>query len=117
MRNAPVIQSASNASTINLPAVPVNQAFYVSAQVIQGDSSAAGTVKLQASNDLAPAGQLATFTPTNWSDISGATATVTSGGTVLIPTTIICYQWIRAVWTVGTPGSTTITVEFNVQSI
>lgn len=115
MRNAPVVQTLPNTEDQNFPAIPTNQVYAVSVLATQGDSTAAGTVKLQASNDVPEAGQLATFSPTNWVDIADATATVTSGGAVLIPMTQICYQWIRVVWTASVDGTSNMTASINVQ--
>ncbi len=100
MRQAPftTLTAANNAST-NGPAIKVDQCFAVSVQAIS-TGTPTGTVKLQASNDPNPApASTSTFTPTNWSDISGATVNVTTTGAVLIPKTDLCYNFIRAVYT------------------
>ena len=118
MRNAPIIQSASNATSQNLPAIYAAQLFAISVLAIQGDSSAGGTVKLQASNDFSNSANLqGGFTPVNWIDIPNTSQSVTSGGAVLIPYTQICYQWVRVVWTKSDAGTSTITAEINVQGI
>lgn len=118
MRNAPIIQSAVNTSSQNLPAIYAAQLFGVSVLAIQGDGAAAGTVKLQASNDLGPAANLqGGFVPSHWVDIPNTSQSVTSGGAVLVPYTQICYQWIRVVWTYSSGASSTITAEINAQGV
>ena|SRR6185312_12094292 len=118
MRNAPIIQSHSNAATYNFPALYAAQWCGISVLAVQGDSTAVGTVKLQASNDFSPGANLSgDFVPSNWVDIPNTSQNVTSGGAVLIPYTQIAYQWVRVVWTEGTPGTSTITAEINVQSV
>jgi hypothetical protein len=117
MRNAPIVQTFSNVSTKSGPHIYAPFYFAVSVQATQGDSSAAGTVKLQASNDFSQAANIGNFQPTNWSDIPGATATVTAGATVLIPYTQLSYGWIRAVWTETTPGTSMITLNIAPQGL
>ena len=118
MRNAPIIQSAVNTSSQNLPAIYAAQLYGVSVLAVQGDASADGTVKLQASNDFAPAANLqGAFSPTNWIDVPNTSQSVSSGASVLIPFTQICYQWIRVVWTYSSGASSTITAEINVQGV
>jgi len=117
MRNAPIIQSHSNAATYSFPAIYVAQDYGISVLAVQGDTTAAGTVKLQASNDYVAGANTGSFSPTNWVDVANTSQTVASGATVLIPYTQICYQWVRVVWTETTPGTSTITAEINVQGI
>lgn len=121
MRNVNcVVLSANDTASHNGAAVDSNQLVSASFQAIFGDSSANGTVKIQASNDIYnarynyPEG---TFTPTNWVDIPSATATVTSGASVIITITNMCYRWIRVVYTRSSGGSTTIIVNMDALSI
>jgi hypothetical protein len=88
-----------------IPAISLVQA---SAQLVSSSGSNAGAVTLQASNDLPPAGTTVPFTPTNWSTVPNTSQTVAAGATVLIPTTLLAYQWIRLAW-VPTSGAGTIT--------
>ena len=117
MRNAPIIQIHSNAATYDFPAVYAAQLYGISVQAFQGDSTAAGTVKLQASNDYIAGANVGSFVPTNWIDIPNTSQTVTAGSAIIIPYLQICYQWVRVVWTETTPGTSTITAEINVQGI
>ena len=69
---------------------------------ITATTGASGTLKLQVSNDDTP-GQL----PVNFSDISGASVTVTGAGAFLIPKLDLCYEFVRLVYT--NTGTGTIT--------
>lgn len=105
------ILTASDAASATGSKVNMDDILYVSFQVVFGDASAAGTLKIQASNDECGSGnQPSSFVPTNWSDLSGVSVTATAGGVLLIPKTDVCYRWIRAVYTSTGAGSTTITV-------
>jgi hypothetical protein len=75
--------------------------FAGSVQVIS--TGAMGTLKLQASNDK--------NSPVNWSDISGASVSVTGSGAFLIPKLDLCYRYIRAIYT-NSSGSGDITANF-----
>ncbi len=80
-----------------------------------GDATAAGTVKIQASNDPVPNGAMRfQFTPTNWVDIPNASATITAGTSSLISLANIAYNWIRVVWTSTGTGAQTITTRADV---
>lgn len=100
--------------------VDTNQLIAVSFLGYFGDTSAAGTLKIQASNDPNPSGYLASidgFAPTNWADIPSATATVTAGASVLITLPQIVYRWLRVVYTSSGAGTTTISVAMNAITI
>jgi len=121
MRNVNcTILSATDTTSHNGAAVDSNQLVSASFQAVFGDASAAGTVLIQASNDEYnarynfPSG---TFTPTNWTAVPNATATVTGGASALITIAQMCYRWIRVVYTSASGGSTTITVNMNALSL
>lgn len=79
-----------------------------------------GTLKLQGSNDLgAKDGLQSTVSITNWSDISGASESVTAAGDVIFNIENAGYRWFRLVWTESSSGSpSTITsARFNVKGI
>lgn len=101
--NTQNIPSTSITPTFNGTAIATDQMLYISAQVITSSgSSPSATVKMQASNDIpstSPSGLPNQFVPTNWTDVSGATVTITTNGTLLIPKTEICYRWVRFVVT------------------
>lgn len=108
------VWQVSDASNATSSKIDTGQWLSASFQASFGaDGAAAGTLKVQASNDPCPYGnQAKNFTPTNWTDVSGATATVTAGGSVLIPLTTVNYRWLRLVWT-PTGGAGTLTVNAN----
>lgn len=78
--------------------------------------TAAGTLKLQASNDPVQVGTsgapLGITAPVNWSDIPAASAAISGTGTVLIPATQLSYSYIRATYT-STSGTGNITANVN----
>lgn len=103
--NYNIIQLQAGA-TITTAAIPALNLLYCSAQ-ITATSGAAGTLKLQASNDDFPSN---TTPPVNFSDIPSASVAVTGAGSFLIPIQNLCYQYVRLVYT--NTGAGTISVVF-----
>lgn len=92
----------------------VSQIINMTFQSYCSDTDAAGTVKIQASND--PVTNFAlrpNFTPTHWVDVPGKTATITAGSSTFISMDNIACAWIRVVFTQTAPGTGTITVLMN----
>ncbi len=89
--NYPAITAQVNTGTVNSAAIPAKFITSFTAQGVFTDNAAAGTLKAQGSNDVS--------SPTHWSDIALATVAVTAGGTVCIPVTVSCYEWIRVTYT------------------
>lgn len=114
MRQAIVqIMSAVDTGDITGAAFDVNQVVSASFVPICGDVTAAGTIKLQCSNDLI----LTTGAPTNWADIPNATSVVASGVAPAIVIGNMCFKYIRAVYTRSAGGSTTLMINMNSLSI
>jgi hypothetical protein len=99
-----IIYKANASLTVDSNAIDCSQIYAVSLQANFSSNTLEGNLVLQGSNDLT--------TPTNWSNIDSET--VTTGSVTLIPTTQICYQFIRAQW-VPTAGSGTVTININSQ--
>ena len=81
------------------------------------EATAAGTIQLQFSDD-APGGNAlpqSDFTPTNWMNVPGTTATATivagASGVVYTPVNFVA-QWYRIVFT-RTGGAGTFSVSYN----
>jgi len=89
----------SSAVTADGSAINVNQIVSASFQVYCAGADLAGTLKLQASNDCPKAGNLAPFTPTNWTDIPNASVTITAGSGGLITIANMCYYWVQVSYT------------------
>lgn len=107
--NVNVLSGAATGS-ITGAKIDSNQLMAASFQVVTGDVAVAGTVKIQASNDICnDQYQPDQFTPTNWSDIPSATSTVAAGVGPLITINQLSYRWMRVVFT-RTGGTTTINV-------
>lgn len=98
--------SATNTGTITSAAVVSRFVLAATAQAVFTDAAAAGTLKLQGSNDAT--------SPTHWNDIANATTTVVAGATATTPLLAanLCYQWIRVVWT-SSAGAGTVTVNLH----
>lgn len=112
------VLSAVDTSSQNGIQIDSNQLISASFTAYFGDAGANGTLKVQASNDPMSYGYLAQdFTVTNWVDIPNATATVTSGGNVVITVAQCCYRWMRVVYTRSSGGSSTINVNMDALSI
>ncbi len=118
MRNTQVkILSGVDSGNVTGAAFDVGQVVSASFTPVCGDATAAGTVKIQCSNDLVVNGNRATFVPTNWNDITNATSAITSGAGPAIVIGNMCFSYIRAVYTSSSGGSTTIVVNMNVLSM
>lgn len=111
-----IVLQADDSTSQNSAAIPADQLEYASFQAVFGDATAAGSVKLQASNDFDKSGGTMSFTPTHWNDIPSSSQSVASGATTLIPATILAYQFIRVVFTNSSGGSSTITVTMSARS-
>lgn len=109
----------NDVDTATVTGAAINSGQWVSAsfQSIFGDVTAAGTIKIQGSNDFSKAGTQMAFTPTNWNDIPNATATIASGVGPMILIPNMAFEWVRAVYTRTSGGSTTVIVQANALSI
>jgi hypothetical protein len=109
-----VVLSAVDTASQNGVQIDSNQLINASFQAVFGDSSAAGTFLIQASNDVAPlnysGSSSAQFVATNWTNIPNATATITAGGSAIISLSEMSYRWLRAVYTHSSGGSSTVKV-------
>lgn len=100
--NNVILRAADNASQ-NSAVIDANQLINASFQAIFDDAGPTGTFKIQASLDVSAVGN--PFTPTNWIDIAGASASITLGSAALISINNMSYRWLRAVWTRASGGA------------
>jgi len=107
--NCSILSAVDTASQTGA-AVEASQLVSMSAHAYFGDVTAAGTLKLQASNDPDAQGPVSTFVPTNWVDIPSASAAIAAGAPALITIANMSYRWVRAVYTRTGGGSSTINV-------
>ena len=117
--NSVVLSGADTASVDGNP-IDANQLISGSFQAVFGDATANGTLKIQASNDVAPIqytspNGVGVFTPSNWTDIG--TASVTLGASVIVSLAQMNYRWVRAVYTRTSGGSSTVVVSMNALSM
>lgn len=119
MRNVnTTVLSAIDTASANGSQIDANQLINPSFQIVFGDATAAGTFKIQASNDICnDRYQPATFTVTNWTDVPSATATIASGASAIITIQNQQFRWLRAVFTRSGGGSTTVTVNMNAAGV
>lgn len=110
MRNCnDIVLSAADNQTTNGDQIDSSQIINISFQPVLGDTQAAGTLKVQMSNDVYPDRyQPKDFTVVNWSDIPSATSTITAGVGVPIILTNVAYRWMRVVYTTSATGAQTI---------
>ena len=112
------VLSAVNTASQNGIVVDANQLVSGSFLAYFGDATATGTFKIQASNDPCPFGNTAAnFTPTHWADIPSASVAIAAGASQLILIPNMAFRWVRAVYTRGSGGSTTVNVNMNALSV
>ena len=101
MRNISAqVASGVTTASVNGIQIDANQLINPSFHFVFSEATAAGTVKIQASNDIFnDRYQASNFTVTNWVDIPSATATVTAGAPALISLSEVNYRWLRVVFT------------------
>lgn len=101
MRNVNVnVLSGVDRLNINGDQIDANQLISASFHVVFGDSTAAGNIKIQGSNDICnDRYQANAFTVTNWVNIPGQSSNVSSGAQALLTITQSAYRWLRAVYT------------------
>jgi hypothetical protein len=115
--NETVVSAVSVPSNSQSSEVDSSYMTNVSAQGIFS-GTAAGTLKLQTSNDKPKAPNLSTvtFTVTNWTDIPNASVSVSGSGSYLIPKTDLCNQYIRSAFVSTATGVQNITAVADVAS-
>lgn len=114
--NIKIFDAQANA-TVSSSAVDSSFMYGLSVIADFSDAAAAGTVKIQASNDFTDAGNLSMdFVPTVWVDIASASAAVAAGASVRIAVPELCSRWIRVVWT-RSAGAGTFNVKLNANCV
>lgn len=102
--NKKVIDATSTSISTSSTPIDASQVYSATVQGVVTGSASAGALKLQGSNDapydMNSAVPVASpWAPTNWSDIASATIAISGAGTIIIPVTSICHQWLRVVQT------------------
>lgn len=118
--NYTALNGLSAATVQNSLAIDGSQLYACSVQgILAGGGSNVGTLKIQSSDDppyLCTVGTSGNLIPTNWNDIASASVTFSGNGSMTIPKTDLCYQWIRIVYT-QTSGTGVNTITANVKTI
>lgn len=116
--NSLVINAASAAANKNSVPLWADNIVRVSFQVVASNSSAAGTIQVQVSDDQSvglPANQ---FIPTNWANLgSPVTLTGSSSLNALVPAIEVAYEYIRIVYTDTTGATATGTISARAKAI
>lgn len=113
--NKVVMSAVANDGDKQSAAIDASQIYAMSIVGTYSDGAAAGTLKLQGSNDVPPDTVAPpAFVPTNWADIAGGSIAVTAGGTMAAEKTSLCFRWVRVAW-VRSAGAGTFTVRMNTQ--
>lgn len=107
-----IVLSGADTGSLNGSAIVADQLVSASFQAIFADTTVAGTIQVQASNDLPPAGNIPnSFVPTNWTNVASGSAAIVAGASVMVILPQICYRWMRVIFTETTPGTSTFKVE------
>ncbi len=109
--NAIALSAADNVNT-NGNLIDANQLAQASFHAVFSDATAAGTFKIQGSNDVAPARNMALidgFAPTHWVDVPNQSASIVAGAQALLTLAPSPYRWLRAVYASSAAGVQTIT--------
>ena len=115
--NCQVLSGADTSSVVGSQ-IDSNQLINASFQAVFADSTAVGTIQLQASNDITADGyQASTFTVTNWTNIPSGSVAVTAGGSVIITLTEFSYRWLRVLYNRTSGGSSTVKVNMCASSV
>jgi hypothetical protein len=103
-----IISGAADTSA-NGVAITADQMTQASAvATVAGGTSIVGTLKFQGSNDAPRGSPVPTgWTPTNWSDIAGASVAISGNGSFTLGPTNFAFRFVRAVYTYtsGTGGT------------
>ncbi len=97
-----VIPAGTNAGGVyNSAPISIDHYARMSVQaVIAGGTGIVGVLKAQFSNDVAPSGTtVASFVPPNWTDLGGATTTITGNTSGGLGFSELSSAWLRIVWT------------------
>lgn len=117
--NKLLLQNQDASVSFNSPAGLLAHVFGFSIQAII-TGTAAGTMKLQGSNDPVPDSDFPStpvWTPTNWTDVANSSEPVTGAGTLMYDfNQCPGYNWVRVVYT-SSSGTGTISLRFNTKGI
>lgn len=105
--------AASMAASITSPEISLNGIFGWSAQFIF-TGSPVGSLKAQVSNDQSYLGGELIPAPTNWTDLSNSSTSISAAGDITYNVNLSFYNWVRFVYT-STSGTGTITGRMNLK--
>lgn len=103
-----IISAGDISGNVTSSAILVDQVYAYAIQAVVTGTSPNGTLKAQFSCDDVPSES----DVTNWSDVSGATVSISATGTYGFLVEFAPYKWIRLVYT-RTSGTGAINVTLN----
>lgn len=104
--NKKVVNQQSLGASFNGAAILVDQVYGFSMHMIY-TGTPNGTLKIQCSNDVTTNELLVT----NWSDITGASAAITTAGNTFFNVDQVYFKWIRVTYT-RTSGTGALDVNY-----
>ncbi len=120
MRNIPItlINAVDTATQTGAPAF-VGQGVAASITCVFGDTTAVGTIQIQGSNEAPASQDVSKYVPSNGSfnNIPNATSAVSAGVGPAIVLATMNFQYIRAVYTRTSGGSSTVLVSCSFLSV
>jgi hypothetical protein len=102
-----ILDAGSMGADVESDEVLIDQIYGFAIQAVY-TGTPNGTLKIQAScDDVQKSSDV-----TNWIDVSGATATITAAGSVIIQVPYAFYKWFKVVF-VRTSGTGSLTITYN----
>lgn len=102
-----ILDAGSMGADIESDEVLIDQIYGFAIQAVY-TGTPNGTLKVQAScDDVKTSSDVV-----NWIDVSGATATITAAGSVIVQVSYAFYKWFKVVF-VRTSGTGSLTITYN----
>lgn len=121
MRNIPItIATGTSAATITGSAQYVGQGAAASFIFVTADATAAGTLKVQGSNEPPAKGtnvELYVPSASSFADISSATSTIATGVGPAIVLANLPFQFVRVIWTRSAGASSAVTISMSMLAL
>lgn len=118
MRNSSfTIFDAVNTVSSDGATIDCGQWVNASLQVIIGDDTLNGSIRVMVSNDPCPNGAGGSFEPTNWDLYDSLTATAGSNDSANLQYAPFCFRFMRIEFVRTSGGSSRVTVNASVQGV
>lgn len=114
--NSALINAVAANANINSTIAWADKIVRASFQV-STTGTAAGSLQVQVSNDIAVGAYPNKFIPTNWGNLGSALSVTTGPAVFFISETEMSYEYIRVVYTDSTSGAATGTITVRMKSM